>query len=61
MGERIVWIDSSNMLNGGFGNDFKYNIGNVCPSNINKLNVELLNAFIPKNIGTTGGYDVGEI
>ena len=48
--EKILWIDSSNMLSGGTTNNFYYNIGNILyVDNYKKLSFELIECVISKN------------
>ena len=57
--EKILWINSANMLS-GTTNNFYYNIGNILyVDNYKKLSLELIECSISKNyqtyaIGTTG-------
>ena len=46
--EKILWIDSANMLS-GTTNNFYYNIGNILyVDNFKKLTVELIDCIILK-------------
>ena len=53
--EKILWIDSANMLS-GTTNNFYYNIGNILyVDNYKKLSVQLIDCIISKNYAFFSG------